>query len=368
MNSSRFVKRIGVLLLIVSCILLGNSGSAQEKGKIRVAVMDFTKTTQAPELQNLEQIVPEWLTLFLVETGTFDVIERRNLETVIKEQSLGQTGIIDATSAAQLGKVLGVNILVTGTLIKFEKTIEITAKLIDTTNGAIVGVASATTSDKSEVRSKVKELATSISQKLGGHEGQQEAIKLVETFDGDTFDADRWEFGFDEQMAQSDKDNTKWVQEHGILKVTGKYRAKVDEYRMAWLAPNSDIQYHSIEAKIRVREVKGVTGVDVGMDWNDTRWAGISLQMEKDVGDVVAAIEDPKWTEFPSDVEAQIDQWYVMRFEYKDGQFYYYWNDQLIKTLTPATPVGSSEASLSVGFALEETQAMTIEIDEITLR
>ena len=169
-------------------------------------------------------------------------------------------------------------------------------------------------------------------------------------------------------MAQTDKEQTKWVQEHGVLKVTGKYRAKEDEHRIAWLAPNSDRQYHSIAAKIRVHEVKGETYVSLGMSWGETRWTEISLQMEKDGGDVIVAIEDPKWTEFPSDFEVQIDQWYVMRFEYKDGQFLYYWNDQLIKTLPPTTPVGDSREQPSVTFDLGNTQAMTVEIDEIILR
>jgi hypothetical protein len=58
-----------------------------------------------------------------------------------------------------------------------------------------------------------------------------------------------------------------------------------------------------------------------------------------------------------------------MRLEYRDAQFLYYWNNQLLKSITPVTPVSSSEELwLDLGFSLGEARAMTVEVDEIILR
>jgi TolB-like protein len=53
---------------------------------------------------------------------------------------------------------LGVNFLLTGTLIKFQETFEVTARLIDPNNGAIIGAESVTTDDPDELRDKVETL------------------------------------------------------------------------------------------------------------------------------------------------------------------------------------------------------------------
>ena len=52
----------------------------------------------------------------LVNTGMFNVIERERLDALIDEMSLGMSGIIDANSAAQIGKLLGAQYIVIGSV------------------------------------------------------------------------------------------------------------------------------------------------------------------------------------------------------------------------------------------------------------
>jgi TolB-like protein len=84
------------------------------------------------------KIVAEWLITGLVETGRFDVIERRLLEKLLEEQKLGLTGAIDPGSAAQLGKILGVKTIVSGTVTSLEGYTEINARLINVDTASIV--------------------------------------------------------------------------------------------------------------------------------------------------------------------------------------------------------------------------------------
>jgi hypothetical protein len=53
----------------------------------------------------------EWAT-----TNVFDIVERTQLEQVMQEQKLGMSGLVDDSQAAQLGKVLGVDAIITGSV------------------------------------------------------------------------------------------------------------------------------------------------------------------------------------------------------------------------------------------------------------
>lgn len=50
------------------------------------------------------------------QTNIFTIVERSRLEQVLGEQSLGKSGVIDETQAASLGKVLGVDAIIVGTV------------------------------------------------------------------------------------------------------------------------------------------------------------------------------------------------------------------------------------------------------------
>jgi len=375
-RKNRFLQGV-VLILLLSIFASWGYTQQERQEKIRLAVVDFATTDQKLEPVNLNQIVAEWLTLFLVNAGAVEVVERQELQKILQEQSLGQTGVINAESAANLGEVLGIKILVTGTVMRLGNTLEVTARLIDTSNGAIVGAFSAMAADVNALRPQVQQLAESISRKLSGREigtalpkeetieVRPEEIKLKESFDGNAFDLVRWDW---KVFLSIDQRNTQLTQKDGILTITGKYPYP-DEKRDARLSPRVEFQYSSIEAKIRVREVKGTVGIGPAIGWNDGRsHTSMLMFFEENGGHIGLQITDPpKQTQIPVDAELRLNQWYVLRLDYKEVQFHYYWNDRLITQITPNTP-GAAESNLVLHFALQGTDVMTIDIDEIILR
>ena len=56
------------------------------------------------------------LTTALVKAGKFNVIERQELDKVLDEQKLGASGLVIAESAPKVGKLLGVELLVIGSI------------------------------------------------------------------------------------------------------------------------------------------------------------------------------------------------------------------------------------------------------------
>ena len=82
---------------------------------VRVAVFPFRTLNLNRSFGDIvsQQVVSKALpkkTEFLV------FVDRENLERVLREQALGQTGAIDEKTAVQVGKLTGVNVIMTGTV------------------------------------------------------------------------------------------------------------------------------------------------------------------------------------------------------------------------------------------------------------
>jgi curli biogenesis system outer membrane secretion channel CsgG len=104
------------------------------QGKVRIAIWEFENHSDTglwyynnlgPAARN--QIDTEFSENPLL-ASKFSVIERDKLNLVLKEQGLAQTGAVDPSTAAKVGKLLGVKYIVMGGIDKFK---------IDNTGGGI---------------------------------------------------------------------------------------------------------------------------------------------------------------------------------------------------------------------------------------
>jgi len=84
----------------------------------RVGVVDFENKTAYGQ-SRLGQAASDILITELVKTGKFIVVEREKMQRLMEEQKLGLTGAIDSNTAAQMGKILGLNAIVTGAISNF---------------------------------------------------------------------------------------------------------------------------------------------------------------------------------------------------------------------------------------------------------
>ena len=88
------------------------------QAKDRVAVMDFENKSQHGGWR-LGSGAADILATEIVKTGKFKVMERDKLSSVLKEQNLGASGRIDPSTAAQIGKVVGVEYIITGAVTEY---------------------------------------------------------------------------------------------------------------------------------------------------------------------------------------------------------------------------------------------------------
>ena len=136
----------------------------------RVAVMDFDNKTQYGGWR-LGQGAADILTTELVKVKKFDMFEREQLQSIIKEQDLGASGRIDPSTAARIGKIIGVTYIITGAVTEYGQSSAggggagfqlgkkgyhsaVDVRMVDATTGKIV-FAESGSATKSSMRVKV---------------------------------------------------------------------------------------------------------------------------------------------------------------------------------------------------------------------
>lgn len=103
------------------------NGSPQPAGrKKRVAVFDFdyatvassTNATLGPNV-DVGKGISDLLVKYLVQDGTYSVIERKAMDKILAEQNFSNSDRANPNSAAKLGKLLGVDAIIVGSITQF---------------------------------------------------------------------------------------------------------------------------------------------------------------------------------------------------------------------------------------------------------
>jgi len=107
-----------VWILLGSLILSGILTAQDLKNlKKRVAVVQFKD--MAGYGHNIGNGMADMLVTALVESKKFMVIERKQLAQIMAEQGMGMSGLVTPQSAAKVGKLLGAELIVTGSVSEF---------------------------------------------------------------------------------------------------------------------------------------------------------------------------------------------------------------------------------------------------------
>lgn len=112
-----------MLLLLYTATTTFSYSQNLQKLKKRIAVFEFEDKTDHRihwwTGQSVGRGMADMLITALVNSGKYKVIERTAMEHILKEQGLGQSGVVTSQSAAEVGKMLGVEIAVLGSVTEF---------------------------------------------------------------------------------------------------------------------------------------------------------------------------------------------------------------------------------------------------------
>ena len=116
------------LLLLVTCLSVYSQGTE----KISIAVSDF----EAKGISNDEAaIITNRIRSELTKTGVFTVVERGQMESVLKEQGFQQSGCTTDECIVEVGQLLNVKQMVAGSIGKIGSILTISARIIDVATG-----------------------------------------------------------------------------------------------------------------------------------------------------------------------------------------------------------------------------------------
>ncbi|MBS1876073.1 MAG: curli production assembly protein CsgG [Acidobacteria bacterium] len=130
-----------LIAVLISAALLA---PAEAQAKKRVAVLNFDYATVQNSIQSIfgtnQDIgkgIADILVTRLVNSGVYSVIERKALDKVLAEQNFSNSDRVDPSSAAKIGKILGVDGIIIGSITQFGRD----DKNVGVTGGAIGGLA-----------------------------------------------------------------------------------------------------------------------------------------------------------------------------------------------------------------------------------
>jgi curli biogenesis system outer membrane secretion channel CsgG len=127
MPSLRFIPACAAVLALAAPLLTA-SAHAQDapKRRPRIAVLDFdygTVRTASAALFGTDidvgKGIVDLLVTGLVKDGSYSVIERKALDKILAEQNFSNSDRADPSSAAKIGKLLGVDAIIEGSITEF---------------------------------------------------------------------------------------------------------------------------------------------------------------------------------------------------------------------------------------------------------
>jgi hypothetical protein len=101
-----------------------------------VAILPFTSDASIDTAQ--KQSITQKFQSELLAKNVYNILERSQLELILQEQGLQSSGACDASNCqVQLGKLLSVDKLITGSLVRFDDTYVLNTNLLDVQTGSI---------------------------------------------------------------------------------------------------------------------------------------------------------------------------------------------------------------------------------------
>lgn len=176
-KKSRSMQFAASLFLIAVINVVGYA----QKGKQKIVVLNFDDTEVSRAYAPVGKRISNYTIDKLVKSEIYDVVEREVIDKIIKEQNFGASGRVDKTTAAEIGKIAGADLIVYGTVSKYKYdnksginifkrkgkgVVELTARIADAKTAVIID----TIQVKGEVDKEKVDMASAANPQAGTDE------------------------------------------------------------------------------------------------------------------------------------------------------------------------------------------------------
>jgi TolB-like protein len=219
-------------LLIIIIVIYAPYLNAQ----MTIAIADFNNNTDEFYLDKWEKSVPDFLKSELSGSKNLTIVERRALESVLQEQALSMTGLVDSTTAQQVGGLVGAQYIISGTINKSGSWTRIDAKIVKVETGQVKSEM-VRTSNEAYLDEMIQLLANNIRHNLVGEVDYRKKLE-IKPFPTTSFLIATAGIGVATALVHS------------------AYESKLDEYNSAMmLTDNFDDKYDSANGLYKTRSL-----------------------------------------------------------------------------------------------------------------
>ena len=169
------MKRLLILTILIFSVLF--SMTAGESSPPTIAVMDVVATNTSTIKS---QVIYEYIVDVVNRRNLYTLVERSALKDAVKEMEISASGMIDDTTAAQIGKLAGAEFILISNLIVDDGITYLSARIVSVETGQVSNTAMLQAGESEYIASLANR---TISQLLGQPEGKPgpPADEVVET-------------------------------------------------------------------------------------------------------------------------------------------------------------------------------------------
>jgi hypothetical protein len=181
-----------IICAIVFTVMVSLPSAAAEK--LTLAIMDF----EARDVPRSDAVkVSELIRNELINSGSYILIERAQVDKILKEQGFQATGCTDVSCAVQMGKLLSARKILVGSIMKLGDNITITGRIVDVEKGINDFGEKVTVANRNDLIDGVEQFCSKLTERITGKastkkketEKKSDGIKYYSYSYGSSYDA-----------------------------------------------------------------------------------------------------------------------------------------------------------------------------------
>ncbi len=367
----------GIAVSLVICIFWSFTPglSANESRKVRIAVLNFEAAGAKDRTGEWAAACTEWMQSYLVATSRFDIVERVQIQKIIAEQALGQSGRIDPETAAKTGKLLGVDIMLIGRLIPLGTEIEVVVRLVDVHTGIIFDSFYSQVENPMALKGTLNDIASSISFRHNeiDTDGRIKKWRYATSFSNENITIDFWTPSYGKGMSSEEIDNIKVEIAKNALHINGCFHpVKRPKRYFSYKLPAEN--YAEMKIRFRLKEIKGNISICQGNEWGEGRdsYELMCMWFNQELGEI-SIIHKPtgaeEETESPINLSLAPGMRYEISLQQTEIETLFYFGETLIASRKHnQTPADKLNGNFYLLIIPEGTKSFHLVIDELLLR
>lgn len=136
----------------------------------KIAILSFRDTASAGTTTGFGDAISEMMTTAFIKSNYFEVIERAQIKKIMEEQNFNLSGSVDADTAIELGRLLGVEYLIVGSVARLGSLFETDVRFIDTKTGKGILAENGNSRGEENIRPMVNDITNRIINKYNSQQ------------------------------------------------------------------------------------------------------------------------------------------------------------------------------------------------------